>query len=239
MATFLLVPGASLPGEAWADVATLLSDMGHAPVPVTLRGLGARLDEADAATDLHDHVADVVAALDIVDPAGPVVLVGHSYAAAVAWQAVAKVGDRLASVVCLGAVPPPAGSSMLDLMPPEGQQQVTAMVDQLGDGWRMPALTRDLVDLVFGDHGFDDASWARYASLATDHPFATMRTPLSLPLDADVTPRRVHVHCTGDPGPAPTLPPGWTQVELASGHWPMLTAPGALARLLHELSTTG
>ena len=235
MATILLVPGAGLGARCFDDVVDGLVTRGHDASAISLRGLGERVDEAGPGLDLHDHVADVVVALgDRRD----VVLVGHSYAASVVWEALPRLEGRVGHVVLLGAVPPPAGESDLDQLPAEAQQQVVALADAEGDGWRLPPFTRDQLDAFWGVHGFDDASFERYRRLATGHPLATLRTPMTHPVDAPVVARRTHVACLGDPGAPPELPAPWQQVGLDAGHWPMLTAPGALVRLLDQLAST-
>lgn len=233
MTTFVLVPGAGLGADAYADVVARLADRGHAAEAVTLRGLGTRAHEADATTDLRDHVTDVVASVGDRDD---IVLVGHSYAASVVWEAMPRLEGRVRRVVLLGAVPPSVGSSAFDELPPEGREQVTALVSAYGDGWLLPPFTRDLLDVIWGDHGFDDGSWARYEAVAGGHPFATLRTPVTVPLDAELAVARTHVVCLGDPYPAPDLPAPWERVSLDAGHWPMLTVPDRLVDLLESLA---
>ncbi len=235
MTTFLLVPGAGLGATAFDDVVDGLVARDHEATAVSLCGLGDRSEDADPNTDLHDHVADVVAA---VGDARDLVLLGHSYAASVVWEAMPRLDGHVGHVVLLGAVPPPVGTSAFGQLPPEGQQQVAALVRAVGDGWRVPPFTRELLDTVWGDHGFDDASFARYQQVATGHPFATMQTPTTVSVDAPVAARRTHVVCLGDPYPAPGLSRPWERAELDTGHWPMLTAPEALVDLLDELVTS-
>jgi len=235
MGTLVLVPGAGLPGEAWRDVCTHLRRLGHDAVPVTLRGLGARHDEATPETDLTDHVADVV---DGVGGRDDVVLVGHSAAALTVWEALPELAGRVRHVVLVGGTPLPVGTSPAGELGEEAMVQVRALVDAAGGGWRVPPFPRELVDAIFPDHRFDDDSWARYVELSEGHPFATMHTPARVAADdADVTARRTHVTLLGDPGPRPSLPAPWEQVEFDSGHWPMFTRPVAFAELLDGLAT--
>ena len=232
MTSFLLVPGAGLGADAFDDVVAGLQARGHDASSMSLRGLGERVDQADATTDLHDHVDDVV---DAVGDRHDVVLLGHSYAASVVWEAMPRLAGHVEHVVLLGAVPPPVGASAFDQLPPEAQQQVTALAVAHGDGWRVPPFDRELLDAVWGDHGFDDASFARYQRVSSGHPLAAMQRPMSVAVDAPVAARRTHVVCLGDPYPAPELPAPWTRVELDTGHWPMLTAPKVLVDLLDDL----
>lgn len=234
MATFLLVPGAGLGADAFDDVVDGLVARGHTATAISLRGLGERFDDADPSTDLTDHVNDVVA--DVGDH-HDVVLVGHSYAASVAWEAMQYLEDRVAHVMLLGAVPPPIGTSPFEQLPAEGQQQVVALADAEGDGWRLPPFTRNLLDAVWGEHGFNDTTYARYRQLAAGHPLATLQTPMTLATDAPTAARQTYIVCLGDPDPTPELPNPWEQALLDTGHWPLLTAPQALIDLLDHLVT--
>jgi len=200
MTTFLLVPGAGLGAASFDDVVEGLVARGHDATAISLRGLGERFDDAEPSLDLCDHVADVVAA---VGERNDLVLLGHSYAASVVWEAMPRLEGRVGHVVLLAAVPPPVGTSSFDQLPAEGQQQVAALARADGDGWRLPPFTRDLLDAIWGDHGFDDASFTRYQQVATGHPLATLRTPMTVAVDAPVAVRRTHLVCLGDPYPAP------------------------------------
>ncbi|MFO7960572.1 MAG: alpha/beta hydrolase [Nitriliruptoraceae bacterium] len=234
MTTFLLVPGAGLGAEAFDDVVAGLVARGHTATAISLRGLGERFDDADPATDLNDHVDDVAAA---VGERHGVVLVGHSYAASVIWEATQQLEERVTHVMLLGAVPPPVGTSAFDQLPAEGQQQVAALADAEGDGWRLPPFTRDLLDAVWDEHGFDDATYARYQQLAAGHPLATLQTPMTVAIDTPTPARQTYIVCLGDPDPTPELPHPWQRALLDTGHWPMLTAPKALVDLLEQLTT--
>lgn len=235
MATFLLVPGAGLGAASFDDVVEGIIARGHDASAISLCGLGDRFGDADPNTELHDHVADVIAG---VGNRQDVVLLGHSYAASVVWEAMPRLNGRVSHVVLLGAVPPPPGTSAFDQLPAEGQQQVLALARSEGDGWRLPPFSRALLDAIWGDHGFEDASFARYQRLATGHPLATMQTPMTVAIDAPTTARLTHIACLRDPGPTPELPRPWNRAELDTGHWPMLTAPTTLTALLDELVTS-
>ena len=234
MATFLLVPGAGLGADAFDDVVDGLVARGHAAKALSLRGLGDRFDHADPSTDLNDHVADVVAA---AGGQRDVVLVGHSYAASVVWEATPQLDGTIAHVVLLGAVPPPVGTSPFEQLPTEGQQQVVALADAEGEGWRLPPFTRELLDAVWGEHGFDDTTYARYRQIADGHPLATMRTPMTVAMDTPVAARQTYIVCLGDPDATPELPRPWERTVLDTGHWPMLTAPRTLVDHLEQLAT--
>lgn len=236
MSTIVLVPGAGLPGTAWRDVASHLHELGHDPTPTTLRGLGSRHDEATPETDLTDHIEDVVAA---VGARTNVMLVGHSAGAVTVWEAMPALADQVAHVVLVGGAPLPVGTSPAAALGEEDFAQVQEFAEAAGAGWRVPPFPREMVDALFGEHGFDDDSWARYLEVADGHPIGTMHTSAHLAVDDPrVSARRTHVHLSGDPGPRPSLPDSWEQIEFDSGHWPMFTRPEPFALLLNRIATT-
>src|SRR5205814_8981639 len=100
----LLIAGLWLDASAWDDVAASLKDLAHSPVPISLPGQGAPPPMAA----LADQLAAVVAAVDAAD--GPVLLVGHSAASALAWMAADARPDKIARVVMIGGFPAPDGT---------------------------------------------------------------------------------------------------------------------------------
>lgn len=236
--TFVLVPGAWLGAWVWEDVAGRLRARGHRVVPLTLPGLAERETEASAATDLDSHVDDVVARL-AADDLRDVVLVGHSYAAAVVTGVADRAPERLAGVVYLDSAPLEDGTSMLDVYPPE---VVASLEAGLLDGWRWPFPGWDALAADTSLAGLDEATRATVSARATPHPFGTFRSPLRLGGAGAALPRAV-IACdemrelVAGPLAALARPP-WHYRELDTGHWPMLSAPGPLADHLDELAGT-
>lgn len=102
----ILIPGLWLDASSWNAVVPALEKAGHRPVPLTMPGVGA------AAADSEDiGIGDwIAAAVDAVDAAdGPVAVVGHSGGGNVAWGVADARADRLARVIFVDTVPPPAG----------------------------------------------------------------------------------------------------------------------------------
>src|SRR3954468_11301927 len=97
----LLIPGLWLDGSAWDDVVPALRELGHRPIPLTLRG-----------QTLDDQVAAVVAAVD--SAAGPPLVVGHSAASTLAWLAADARPERVAGVVLIGGWPSADGDAYAD-----------------------------------------------------------------------------------------------------------------------------
>ena len=106
----ILVPGLWLDGSSWDDVVPLLQQAGARTHALTLPGMQADTHRADVTLD--DHVKAVVAVIDSVDPAGQVVLVGHSAGGAIAYAAVDARPDRVQRVIYVGGFPVADGSSL-------------------------------------------------------------------------------------------------------------------------------
>ncbi|MEV4611351.1 alpha/beta hydrolase [Kitasatospora sp. NPDC049258] len=229
MTTFLLVPGLWMGGWAWTEVAAELAARGHRAVPVTLPGLGERAGEPGAETGLADHTEALVALLDAQGPG--VVLVAHSYAAFPALAAADRRPGQVERVVFVDTGIPEHGESVL-----------TSFV-----GAALPAATeRGVLPVPSELSGLSGAQLARYHRLATPHPAATVADPVELTgawrtlpttgvfclengLSLEVA---RSLHATGHPRFAKLAEPGVTFFELATGHFPMLTAPLDLADVL-------
>lgn len=238
MSTVVLVGGSFLGAWAWERVTPLLEQAGHEVVALTLTGFGDRAHLARSVTGLSVHTQDIVAALEVADLTD-VVLVAHSYAGAPATIAAARVPARIARVVYVGAALPEPGRTLFESAGPDYEQIVTAIVEAEGDGWLIPVMGDEVLDTYFGDHGLgtEDRAWLRARAVA--HPVATNREPVPADLSAAEALPRTYVVCTGDyAGPYAGEPPvaegtpGWHVVRLEAGHWPMVTAPAALAEVL-------
>jgi pimeloyl-ACP methyl ester carboxylesterase len=241
MTTFLLVPGLWMGGWAWEAVAAELTARGHRAVPVTLPGLAERAAERrrERASDgrrgdgggigLAEHAAELVALLDAEGPG--VVLVAHSYGVFPALTAADRRPDQVERVV------------LVDTGTPENGESVRTGFA----GSRIPAATEDGVLPVPTEvSGVADAELERYHRLATPHPAATVTDPIELTgawrvlpttgvfclengLSLDVARA---LHATGEPRFAKLAEPGVTFFEMATGHFPMLSAPVELADVL-------
>lgn len=230
MTTFVLVPGAWSGAWLWEPVTRELRARGHEVHPVTLPGLSAHSAEPAAGVTLAEHVAavrEVLASLELHD----VVLAGHSYAGIVTGQVAAAEPERVAHAVFVDANLPVAGESMIGGFTPEGRRHMREVIAANGGMW--PPLT--VADLA--EYGFEGPQAELFVSRAVAHPGLTVTEPavLARPL-AQL--QATYVNCTV-PNPAmhPTAAamsgvPGWTFTEIATGHWPMLTASEELSEIL-------
>ncbi|WP_375432051.1 alpha/beta fold hydrolase [uncultured Friedmanniella sp.] len=220
----LLIAGLWLDGSAWNEVAPLLEELGHRPVPVTLPGQG---DGSTTAT-LDDEVAAVLKAVDAAT--GPPWVVGHSAAATLAWLAADARPEKLAGVVVIGGFPSADGDRYADFFPEvDGAMPFP--------GWE-PFEGPDADDL-------DVEARRRFSAAAIPVPLGVSQGVVRL---ADERRFDVPVVLV-----CPEFPPAqakeWIDagevpelararhlelVDIDSGHWPMLTQPAALARLLAE-----
>lgn len=234
MATFVLVPGAWLGAWAWRRVTPLLRAAGHDVHPVTLTGLGDRAHLGGASTDMSTHAHDVVALLE-AEELTEVILVGHSYAGAVVTVVAGQVPERIAELVYLDAEVPAPGVSLFDSAGADYREYMEARARAAGDPTRMPFLTDDELDQFYGEHGLggDDLRWLRVHAVSL--PMGTSTEPVGPGPDLAAVPH-TFIRCTGTPGPGLVEPglAGWEYAELPTGHWPMVTLPDELARLLDE-----
>lgn len=248
----VLVPGACLGGWAWREVARLMRMSGHDVYPVTLTGLGERVHLASPEIDLTTHVSDVVNLLDY-EGLTDAVLVGHSYAGVVVQAVVDQRPRRLDAVVYLDTGPLPDGAAIVDVQSPEQRERQRREVEERGEGWRWPVPDRVAIESgAFGSaSGLEDSHFQLFEQLGTAQPYATFTTPLALTGEASDV-RRVAIFgsaggidldelhvliAQGDARAAAFAGADWELYSLATGHWAMLSAPGPLAALLHEIAS--
>ena len=223
----LLIAGLWLDGSAWDDVVPALEALGHRPVPLTLPGQG---DGSTSAT-LGDQVGAVLAAIDS-SPERPMV-VGHSSACTLAWLAADARPEKVAKVALIGGFPCADGELYADFFEPK--DGVTPF-----PGWG-PFEGPDSADL-------DEGARRSIASAAIPVPEGVTRGVVRL---ADE--RRFDVPVVlVCPEFSPVQAQAWIGAgdvpELAkakhvdfadidSGHWPMVSKPVELARLLAAAAT--
>lgn len=260
MTAFVLVSEAHTGGWIWQETVSRLRESGHTAHPVTLTGMGDPARPAGPDTDLGAHVADVVEVVDSLQ-APQVVLVGHGYGIHPVLGAADLRPGRIARVVHLDAGLPRDGDPPLVLVPDEGvRERLTAYAADASDGGSGAVPGRGGARPVPPP---DAASWHRWGStdgvpadaldrlahLAAPQPAATLTQPLRRSGTAGEVPTTgvlclangssialvEHVVSLGDPRlEAALTAPGVTFFELPTGHWPMLSVPGELARVLAE-----
>ncbi len=233
----VLVHGAWAGAWAWQRVLGPLRAAGHAVLAPTLSGCGANRHRLRPDINLQTHVADVVGLVEAEELEG-VVLVGHSYGGLV----VTGAADRL-----------------LDRAPNRVRQivYVDAMVPLPGEAWgerhdaatraaRMAAAAasglRALPPPDPSGFGLDGADRDWLLRRQTPHPFGAYLEPLHFDGERLAALPRAFIDCN-----APAYPtiepmrrrvratPGFTVVEMATGHYPQIQAPADFVRVLRGL----
>ncbi|AUA16064.1 Alpha/beta hydrolase family protein [Streptomyces malaysiensis subsp. malaysiensis] len=226
MTQFVLVAGAWLGSWAWDEVVPELRAAGHGAHALTLSGLAGK---QGVPAGQQTHVQDIVGEIERLD-LRDVVLMGHSYSGIPVGQAAEHIGDRLAHVVFVDSNVPADGGSFLSAWP-SGRAMVEASM-AANDGCWAPLTAAD-----YEGQGLTDEQIARIVAGSTPHPGATLSEPAVLARPLGELPA-TYIKCLLD-GAEPTddvaellKSERWRLVEMDTGHWPMFSQPGELARIL-------
>jgi len=231
----ILIPGLWLNGDSWRQVARALERAGHRSQPLTLPGMES-LEADRSGITLRHHVDAVVAAIDAASPDdGKVVLVGHSAGCAIAYASVDARPDRVAHAVYVGGFPVAGGLTVADEFPVEGSDVPLPDWSQF-----------EPADLA----GMDEAALAAFRARAIPSPAQVTldRQQLSDERRYGVPVTAVCPEYTADMlrswiekgmGPVSELAKiaQVTYVDLPTGHWPQLTRPDDLARIIISSSS--
>lgn len=219
----ILIAGLWLPASIWGDVAAELARRGHRPRLMALPGV----DDGSATATLDDQADAVVAAVDAADR--PMV-VGHSAACTLAWIAADRRPEAVERVALIGGFPAADGETYAAFLPVEDGVMPFP-------GWD-PFEGPDSADL-------GEADKDRIAAAAIPVPEGVAQGEVRLHDERrfDVP---VLLVC---PEYGPDDARGWigggdvpemsrakhvSFVDIDTGHWPMVTQPAELARILDE-----
>jgi len=224
----ILVAGLWLTRSIWADVGGELEGHGHRVLRVALPGV----DDASTTATLADQVNVVLAAVDRADRP---MIVGHSAASTLAWMIADQRPDTISWVVLVGGFPRSDGSHYADFFP-------TVDGAMAFPGWA-PFEGPDAGDLNRADR-------ERIASGSVPVPEGVSKGIVRLSDDQrfDVP---VLLVC---PEYSPDQARAWIDagdvpelsrvnqvrfVDIDSGHWPMVSQPAELARILDAATSEG
>jgi pimeloyl-ACP methyl ester carboxylesterase len=241
MTTFVLVPGFWLGAWAWRPVTEALRAAGHEVHPMTLTGLAERAHLATPETNLDTHVTDVMNLLryeDLTD----VVLVGHSYGGLVTTAVADRLPERVRALAYLDTGPLPDGTAQADFAGPEDRANSEKVVQEYGDGWRLPPPV--WTDLAADLWQIDGRSLSALTERSVPQPWASAVQPVRLTGTWERFPRLgilssftaeqaramaaeapLFRHMAGDE---------WTYEDLPTWHWPMFSRPAEVADLLNK-----
>ncbi|WP_433305802.1 alpha/beta fold hydrolase [Actinoplanes sp. CA-030573] len=218
----LLIGGLWLDAPVWADVVAELERDGRRAVPVSLPGQG----DGNTSATLDDQVGAVLAAIDAA-PGRPVV-VGHSAACGLAWLAADARPGRVGKVVLIGGFPVADGGTYADFF------EVTNGVMPF-PGWA-PFEGADAADL-------DEQARQKLAAGAIPVPEGVARGVVRLTDERrydvpvvlvcpEFTPAEAREWIAEGELPELARAKHLDLVDIDSGHWPMITRPAELARIL-------
>ncbi len=228
MATYVLVHGANQGGWIWQRVATRLRAAGHQVYARSLDGCGERKGAVRPGITTETQ-ADEVAQLLFYEDLRDVVLVGTSSGGMVACRVAELTRERIGRLVFVDALALFPGEKIGDI--------VTRSTSAATPGGLTRGPSReDAATRLFADLDPETRAWAldRY----TPHPIAIYTEGVRLDnFWSQQWPATV-IWCRRAPNPGEAhqrrtserLAAKW--VELDTGHYPMLSMPEELARLL-------
>jgi pimeloyl-ACP methyl ester carboxylesterase len=226
MATYVFVHGSYQGGWIWQPVADRLRAAGHRVYAPSLDGCAERKDQVRAGITTETQ-ADEVAQLLFYEDLKDVVLVGTSSGGMVICRVAELMRDRIARLVFVDALALFSGEKIRDIV-----TRSTAVASGLSAGpSREDAATR-----LFADLDPETRAWAldRY----TQHPIGIYNEPVKLESFWSQKWPATVIWCRRAQNPgeahqrrcADRLGAKWA--ELDTGHYPMLSTPDELTRLL-------
>jgi len=225
---FVLIHGSYQGGWIWKPVATRLRDGGHLVYAPTLDGCGERAAQCRPGITTETQASELAGFLRSED-LRDVVLVGGSSGGMVMAKTAELARERITRLVFADALALMHGESIRDIV--SGTASVET--EHASGPSREDRLKRFLLDM-----DKDLAEWA--ADRSTLHPIRVSTQPVVLEKFWNQDWNALVVFCrqAGKPGEAhqrrtaEALNARWH--ELDTGHYPMLSMPDALTRLILE-----
>ena len=227
MATYVLIHGAYQGGWIWQPVAARLRAAGHLVLTPTLDGCAERAHAVRPGITVGTHAREI-AQLLFYEDLSEVVLVGTSAGGMVAQKTAEASRERIARLVFVDALVLMPGERVDEIVKRAAPNEVTALTTGPTKADAESRLFRDLEPSL--------RAWA--LARITPHPVAALEAPMEptrfweQPWSATV------IRCLRAANPpehhqrrtAERLKAAWH--ELDTGHYPMLSEPEALTRLL-------
>ena len=242
----VLVHGAWGGAWIWKRVLGPLRAGGHEVHALTLTGDGERAHLRHAGIGLGTHASDVIGLVD-AEELDHFVLVGHSYGGMVITAAADRLLARAAGpgsgnatrgrprvLTYIDAMVPLSGESWSSTHTPEVQAQRLATAAANDNALPPPD------PAAFGLQGADREWMLRQQ---VPHPCGMYREAVHFDAARWAALPRCFIDCTSPPLPTIAASrqrvrtqPGWTVHEIATGHCPMVSAPGELVALLLSIA---
>jgi len=237
MARFVFVHGSWQGAWCWRGILPLLVTQGHEAIAIDLPGHGEDRSPVEAVTfqDYVDRTLDAVRA----SPEPPI-LVGHSMGGAIISQAAECLPDRIRGLVCVAALTPPNGVSMMKLVEefdPEYLAQIQWALDR-----RTVRISPEGAREFLYPH-CPPGTVESALPLFTAEPLAPYETPLSLTEANFGRVPRYYVECLRDRVVPIALQrtmrsafPFVQVYSLDTDHSPFFSTPKALAVMFHAIA---
>ncbi len=227
MANYLLIHGAYQGGWIWGPVAARLRAAGHHVYAPTLDGCAERRHQVRAGITLESQAAEL-ADLMFYEDLDEVVVAGTSNGGMVMCKTAELARARIARLVFVDALALLDGERVSEIV----KRGVARETTQVTIG----PTREDVETRLFRDLDPALRAWAleRY----TLHPIAPLEAPVALPRFWSESWKASVIYCRRSTNPpeahqrrcAERLKASWH--ELDTGHYPMLSTPDALTRLL-------
>jgi pimeloyl-ACP methyl ester carboxylesterase len=227
MASYVLVHGAYQGGWIWNAVAARLRAAGHLAHAVTLDGCGERRHLVRRGITVGTH-AQEVAQLLFYEDLSDVVLAGTSSGGMVIEKAAELARDRIGRLVFVDALALLPGERVDDIVKRDTPNETT---DVTTSPTRADAESR-----LFRDLDPTTRAWA--LARITPHPVTALNAPMEPTTFWEQAWRATVIRCRRAANPPEThqrrtadrLKAAWHEMD--TGHYPMLSEPEALTRLL-------
>jgi pimeloyl-ACP methyl ester carboxylesterase len=234
MATYVLVHGAYQGGWIWKLIAERLRAAGHLAYAPTLDGCAERHHQVRAGITVATHAREVADFLFYED-LRRVVLVGTSSGGMVIVKAAEQARDRIGRVVFVDALALLPGEEVSRVVKRAAAPEITELT--------IAPKRADVEQRLFADLDPELRAWAlaRY----TPHPVAALEAPMVATSFWEQTWPATVIRCRRAANPpeahqrrtAERLRATWHEME--TGHYPMLSEPEQLARLLQADGRAG
>ena len=226
MATFVLVHGSYQGGWIWQHVANRMRAAGHQVYAPSLDGCGERKGTVRPGITTETQ-ADEVAQLLFYEDLKDVVLVGTSTGGMVVCRVAELMRDRIGRLALVDALALFSGERIRDI--------VTGSTSVMGELTARPS-HEDAANRMFAD--LDPASRAWALERYTPHPIGIYDQPVKLDSFWTQSWKAGVIWCRRAPNPgeahqrraAERLKATWA--ELDTGHYPMLSMPEELTKIL-------
>jgi pimeloyl-ACP methyl ester carboxylesterase len=228
MATYVLIHGAYQGGWIWKPVATRLRAAGHTVYTPTLDGCGERKHTVRAGITVTSHAQEVAQFLHYED-LRDVILAGTSSGGMVIVKAAELARERIARLYFVDALALLPGERVGEIVKRAAPNEVTDITTAITPADAQNRLFKELDPTL--------RAWA--LARVTPHPLAALEAPMDPTTFWDQAwPNTVVIRCRQAANPpehhqrrtAERLKAAYH--ELDTGHYPMLSEPEALTRLL-------